>query len=272
MGVSLISGVAATTGGKTQQQQPVEMPDTHAMAAYIKRLMKRDGQQDWADEVLDWDKRNTFDLKRLMKRNLQLEESIGQDSPMKRDYDGSDGFTPQRLMKNEFEGFAPQRLMKKGLEGFSPQRLMKKDVDGFAPQRLMKRELQGFAPKRLMKKDLDNFGPRRLMKKEVYDQTGFSTRRLMKRQFDDVQQAFGPRRLMKRDSDGFDVQRLMKKDFDPKRLMKKEQWSTRLIRREAERRMPVSWTVLELPADSEVWEPIAEVHQPPQGHHWRIEW
>ena len=147
--------------------------------------------------MLDWDKRNTFDLKRLMKRDSYLEDSNGQVSPMKRDFDG-----------------------------FAPQRLMKKDLEGFAPQRLMKKDIQGFAPERLMKKDLDSFGPRRLMKKNAHDQNGFSTRRLMKRQFE-AMQAFGPRRLMKKDFDGFNVQRLMKKDFDPKRLMKKELWSTR---------------------------------------------
>merc|ERR1712037_673119 len=191
-----------------QKGEEPEKPDTHAMATYIKRLMKRDGQEDWANEVLDWDKRNTFDLKRLMRRDSFQE----QDRPVKRDKDN---------------GFAPQRLMKKDFEGFSPQRLMRKD-------------LQGFPPKRLMKKDLDSFGPRRLMKKDVYDQSGFSTHRLMKRQFDDGQ-AFGPRRLMKKDSNGFDIQRLMKKDFDPKRLMKRELW---LIRREAERPMPLSWRVI----------------------------
>merc|ERR1711971_1111502 len=103
----------------------------------------------------------------------------------------------------------------------------------------------------------DSFGPRRLMKKYGYDQNGFSTRRLMKRQFDDVH-SFDPRTLMKKDSNGFDVQRLMKKEL----------WSTRLIREEEERARPIRWTVLELPTDSQVWEPIAEVHEPPQGH-WR---
>merc|ERR1712037_394925 len=235
---SMISGAGAA--GRAIGEQ-LEKPDTHAMATYIKRLMKRDGQEDWANEVLDWDKRNTFDLKRLMRRDSFQEP----DSPVKRDYDNINGFAPQRLMKKDFEGFAPQRLMKK--------------------------DLQGFPPKRLMKKDLDSFGPRRLMKKDVYDQSGFSTHRLMKRQFDDGQ-AFGPRRLMKKDSDGFDLQRLMKKDFDPKRLMKRELWSTRLIRREAERPMPLSWRVIDLPTNSDVWEPIAEVHEPIEGHNWRIEW
>jgi len=247
---SMISGAGAA--GRAIGEQ-LEKPDTHAMATYIKRLMKRDGQEDWANEVLDWDKRNTFDLKRLMRRDSFQE----QDSPVKRDNDN---------------GFAPQRLMKKDLEGFTPQRLMKKDFEGFSPQRLMKKDFEGFAPQRLMKKDLDRFGPRRLMKKDVYDQSGFSTHRLMKRQFDNHGQAFGPRRLMKKDSDGFDIQRLMKKDFDPKRLMKRELWSTRLIRREAERPMPLSWRVIDLPTNSEVWEPIAEVHEPIEGHNWRIEW
>merc|ERR1712037_552741 len=152
---SMISGAGAA--GRAIGEQ-FEKPDTHAMATYIKRLMKRDGQEDWANEVLDWDKRNTFDLKRLMKRD-SLQE---QDSPVKRDYDNINGFTPQRLMKKDFESFSPQRLMKKDLESFSPQRLMKKDFEGFSPQRLMK-------------KDLESFGPRRLMKKDVYDQSGFST-------------------------------------------------------------------------------------------------
>jgi len=228
LAVSMISGAAAIG----QNTVDSEKPDTHAMATYIKRLMKRDGQEDWADEVLDWDKRNTFDLKRLMKRDSILEDSNEQGSPMKRDYDNTKGFAPQRLMKKDFEGFAPQRLMKK--------------------------DLQGFPPKRLMKKDLDSFGPRRLMKKDVYDQSGFSARRLMKRQSED--------------SDEFDLQRLTKKDFDPKRLMKKELWSTRLIRKESERPMPVSWRVIDLPSNSEVWEPIADVHEPTQGHNWRIEW
>merc|ERR1712037_743153 len=132
-----------------------------------------------------------------MKRDSYLEDSNGQVSPMKRDFDG-----------------------------FAPQRLMKKDLEGFAPQRLMKKDIQGFAPARLMKKDRDRFN----------------------------------------------VQRLMKKDFDPKRLMKKELWSTRLIRREAERPMPLSWRVIDLPTNSDVWEPIAEVHEPIEGHNWRIEW
>merc|ERR1712112_575381 len=112
-----------------------------------------------------------------MKRDSIQEDSNGQGTPLKRDYD---------------------------------------NTKGFALQRLMKKDLQGFPPKRLMKKDLDSFGPRRLMKK----------------------------------------------DFDPKRLMKKEVWSTRLIRKESERPMPVSWRVIDLPSNSEVWEPIAEVHEP----------
>merc|ERR1712037_483888 len=228
---SMISGAGAA--GRAIGEQ-LEKPDTHAMATYIKRLMKRDGQEDWANEALDWDKRNTFDLKRLMRRDpFQEQDSVD-------------------------------------VNGFSPQRLMKKDLEGFAPQRLMKKDLQGFPPKRLMKKDLDSFGLRRLMKKE---ESGFSTHRLMKKGLFDEAQAFGPRRLMKKDLDGFDLQRLTKKDFDPKRLMKKELWSTRLIRREAERpAMPLSWRVIDLPTNSEVWEPIAEIHEPTEGHNWRIEW
>jgi len=240
-GCLICLAVSMVSGAVVSSQKQVVRPDTHTMAAYIKRLMKRDGQQDWANEVLDWDKRNTFDLKRLMKRDSYLEDSNGQVSPMKRDFDG-----------------------------FAPQRLMKKDLEGFAPQRLMKKDIQGFAPERLMKKDLDSFGPRRLMKKNAHDQNGFSTRRLMKRHFE-AMQAFGPRRLMKKDFDGFNVQRLMKKDFDPKRLMKKELWSTRIIQRGDERPEAISWKILDLPTDSEVWEPIAEVQEPHQGN-WRIEW
>lgn len=247
-------------------EQP-ERPDTHAMASYIKRLMKRDGQQDWADGVLDWDERGNF-VKSLMERNLDPEEQLEQINPEKRDYNN---FVPQRLMKKDVEGFAPQRLMKKDLEGFVPQRLMKKDIDGFVPQRLMKKDLEGFAPKRLMKKNA-SFGPRRLMKKDDYEQNGFSTLRLMKRQFDN-NQSFGPKRLMKkRDLDGFDIERLTKRDFDPKRLMKKELWSTRLIRRKEERPGLTSLRLLELPVESEIWEPIAEVQEEPQQGHWRIEW
>merc|ERR1712037_664223 len=264
---SMISGAGAA--GRAIGEQ-LEKPDTHAMATYIKRLMKRDGQEDWANEVLDWDKRNTFDLKRLMRRGSFQEDSNGHDSPVKRDSDNTNGFAPQRLMKKDINGFAPKRLMKKDFEGFAPQRLMKKGLEGFSPQRLMKKDLQGFPPKRLMKKDLDSFGLRRLMKKE---ESGFSTHRLMKKGLFDEAQAFGPRRLMKKDLDGFDLQRLTKKDFDPKRLMKKELWSTRLIRREAERpAMPLSWRVIDLPTNSEVWEPIAEIHEPTEGHNWRIEW
>merc|ERR1712013_599495 len=208
-------------------EQP-ERPDTHAMASYIKRLMKRDGQQDWADEVLDWDQRGNF-VKSLMERNLDPEEQLEQINPEKRDY------------------------------------------NNFVPQRLMKKDLEGFAPKRVMKKN-GSFGPRRLMKKEDYGQNGFSTLRLMKRQFDN-NQSFGPKRLMKkRDLDGFDIERLTKRDFDPKRLMKKELWSTRLIRRKEERPGLTSLRVLELPVESEIWEPIAEVQEEPQQGHWRIEW
>merc|ERR1711953_143428 len=214
-GCLICLAVSMVSGAVVSSQKQVVRPDTHTMAAYIKRLMKRDGQQDWANEVLYWDKRNTFDLKRLMKRDSYLEDSNGQVSPMKRDFDG-------------------------------------------------------FAPQRLMKKDLDSFGTRRLMKKNAHDQNGFSTRRLMKRQFE-AMQAFGPRRLMKKDFDGFNIQRLMKKDFDPKRLMKKELWSTRIIQREDERPEAISWKILDLPTDSEIWEPIAEVQEPHQGN-WRIEW
>merc|ERR1711953_786147 len=269
-GCLICLAVSMVSGAVVSSQKQVVRPDTHTMAAYIKRLMKRDGQEDWANEVLDWDKRNTFDLKRLMRRGSFQEDSNGQDSPVKRDSDNINGFAPQRLMKKELNGFAPKRLMKKDFEGFSPQRLMKKDLQGFPPKRLMKKDLQGFPPKRLMKKDLDSFGPRRLMKKNAHDQNGFSTRRLMKRHFE-AMQAFGPRRLMKKDFDGFNIQRLMKKDFDPKRLMKKELWSTRVIQREDERPEAISWKILDLPTDSEIWEPIAEVQEPHQGN-WRIEW
>merc|ERR1711953_580873 len=217
-GCLICLAVSMVSGAVVSSQKQVVRPDTHTMAAYIKRLMKRDGQQDWANEVLDWGKRNTFDLKRLMERDSYMEDSNGQVSPMKRDF------------------------------------------DGFAPQRLMKKDFQGFAPERLMKKDLDSFGPRRLMKKNAHDQNGFSTRRLMKRQFE-AMQAFEPRRLMKKEFDGFNVQRLMKKKL----------WSTRIIQRGDERPEAISWKILDLPTDSEIWEPIAEVQEPHQGN-WRIEW
>merc|ERR1712156_1234008 len=184
LAVSMVHGEGSTN----QMTEQPERPDTHAMASYIKRLMKRDGQQDWADEVLDWDERGNF-VKSLMERNLDPEEQLEQINPEKRDYNN-----------------------------FVPQRLMKKDVEGFTPQRLMKKDLEGFAPKRLMKKNA-SFGPRRLMKKEDNGQNGFSTLRLMKKQFNNIQ-SFGPKRLMKkRVLDGFDIERLTKRDFDPKRLM-----------------------------------------------------
>merc|ERR1712013_980034 len=71
--------------------------------------MKRDGQQDWADEVLDWDERENF-VKSLMKRQ----------------FDNIQSFGPKRLMK------------KRDLDGFDIERLTKRDFD---PKRLMKKEL-----------------------------------------------------------------------------------------------------------------------------------
>ena len=41
----MISGAAAVGGAVGQKGEEPEKPDTHAIATYIKRLMKRDGQE-----------------------------------------------------------------------------------------------------------------------------------------------------------------------------------------------------------------------------------